>query len=335
MNIDKLESWYIDNHRKLVFRETREPYQIWVSEIMLQQTQVETVIPFFKRFIKLYPTVFELAHTDEQTLHKTVEGLGYYRRFRYMQQAAKIIVSAHGGVFPNTYTEVLKLPGIGKYTAGAIMSIAYDMPYSALDGNVIRVLSRYLNIDDDMRLEKNRSKLDMINQTYIEKATPYIYTQAMMELGAMVCKPKKPKCDTCPLNEHCQAYELDIVDNLPVLSKLKAKKEINYITLIIREGNSIYLYKRHEELLKNMYQYPQFESESINQVLSDLELDGMRLEVVDRLKSYKHVFTHLIWYMDVYEVRVIDKISMFDWEKIPFENIEFIPMAIAHRKIKL
>lgn len=334
MDINKLETWYQENHRKLVFRKTKEPYYIWVSEIMLQQTQVDTVLPFFSRFIETFPDVFALANADEDLLHKSVEGLGYYRRFRYMHLAAKKIVEEFNGIFPKTYKEVLSLPGVGKYTAGAIMSIAYNKPYSALDGNVIRVLSRYLNIDDDMRIEKHRKKLDLINQDIIVNATPYIYTQAMMELGATICKPKNPLCDVCPLQVHCQAFANNLQSKLPVLSKLKKQKEINYITLVIRDKDQIYLYKRTEELLKNMYMYPQFESESLQQVLFDLEAQNIILEPVEHLGQYKHVFTHLIWYMDVYEVRVIQMNDQSIYEKYPYQSVKTLPMAIAHRKIK-
>ncbi len=334
MNIKRLEDWYQKNHRKLVFRETKEPYKIWVSEIMLQQTQVDTVLPFFERFIGLYPDVKSLAETDELTLHKAVEGLGYYRRFRYMQKAAQVILSQFDSKFPKTYEDVLKLPGIGLYTAGAIMSIAYNKPYSALDGNVIRVLSRYLNIDKDMRIESHKKELNSINQSYIEQATPHVYTQAMMELGATICRPKQPKCDICPLQEHCLAYELGNQSERPVLSKLKDKKEINYITLVIKDDASIYLYKRTEELLKNMYVYPQFESESIYQVIAELESQGMHIEIIQHLGLYKHVFTHMIWHMDVYEVRLLNDAYDPTWEKVSRENFDSLPMAIAHKKIK-
>ena len=334
MDIKKLEAWYDEHHRKLLFRETKDPYQIWVSEIMLQQTQVETVLPFFERFIKKYPDVLTLSKTDEETLKKDVEGLGYYRRFKYMLKAAQIIVDQYHGIFPNQYKDVLSLPGIGHYTAGAIMSIAYNKPYSALDGNVIRVLSRYLNIDDDFRVEKNRKKLDQINQSYIDKATPYKYTQAMMELGATVCRPKNPKCESCPLNVHCQAYELDIQEQRPILSKLNDKKEFSYITLKIYDDQGfMYLRKRTESLLEGMYEYPQMESESIYDCLSQFEEKGISLDIVSEQKTYKHIFTHQIWMMKVYEVRLLSK-PKGDWIRFNHKDIIDIPMAIAHRKIK-
>lgn len=334
MDIKQLESWYQKNHRKLLFRETKDPYMIWISEIMLQQTQVETVLPFFERFTLKYPNVDALAETNEETLQKDVEGLGYYRRFRNMHLAAKKIVSEYQSIFPDNYQDLLSLPGIGKYTAGAIMSIAYNQPYSALDGNVIRVLSRYLGIDDDMRQEKNRKKLDNINQAYIEKATPHIYTQAMMELGATICKPKNPKCGICPLQQHCYAYENQVVEKLPYLTKLKDKKTFQFITLILHTEHGIYMRKRTEELLKDMYEYPQFEEESYYTVQSNLENFGVVIESIDHeYIQYKHVFTHQIWLMDVYRVKVIQG-KLEAWIEVDEKAISHLPMAIAHRKIR-
>lgn len=335
MDIRALEAWYEKNHRKLLFRETKNPYMIWISEIMLQQTQVESVLPFFERFTKKYPTVEDLAQADEEILQKDVEGLGYYRRFRNMHLAAKKIVSDYNGKFPIEYKDVIGLPGIGKYTAGAIMSIAYNLPYSALDGNVIRVLSRYLGVDADMRLEKNKKNLDDINQAYIDKANPFIYTQAMMELGALICKPKQPQCDTCPLQKHCFALIHDRIQYLPMLSKLKEKKTFQFITLILHFEDGFYLRKRNEELLKGMYEYPQYDAKSIYSVQSILEDQGVTTLLMDfEPILYKHVFTHQIWIMNTFHVQVIDG-KLDDWVKFDRSKLKDIPMAIAHRKIKL
>jgi A/G-specific adenine glycosylase len=334
MDIEKLETWYLKNHRKLSFRETLNPYFIWVSEIMLQQTQVEAVLPYFNRFIKKYPTIEALSKTTEEILHKDVEGLGYYRRFRNMLKAAVMVTEKYQAKFPDNYQDIIELPGIGKYTAGAILSIAYNKPFSALDGNVIRVLSRYLGNDSDMRIEKNKRILDQENQSYIEKSTPRIYTQAMMELGATLCRPKNPKCEQCPLQEHCFSRINDVTDKFPVLSKLKDKKEIEYITMIIHDFDGIYLRKRTEELLFGMYEYPQYESSSIYQILTDLEEKGIILEIISDEENYKHVFTHQIWMMKVYHARLIEK-SINDWQFIHESDIKNVPMAIAHRKIKL
>lgn len=334
MNIKKLESWFIKHKRDLNFRGHTNPYYVWVSEIMLQQTQAETVEPYFEKFIKLYPTIEALANADLEVLKKCVEGIGYYRRFKLMHEASKLIMDTYHGVFPTVYEEVIKLPGIGKYTAGAIMSIAYDKPYSALDGNVIRVLSRYLGDDGDMRKEKEKKRLDVYNQEMIETAHPRIYTEAMIELGALVCRPKQPKCDLCPLNEHCVAYQHDEMMRYPVLSKLKKQKVLSYIVCILEDDHHYYLRKRTESLLEGMYEWPQFEKESVYAALDELNDQGLEVEILSHLGLYKHVFSHQIWEMDVYYLRKLQGESN-QYIKIKKEELSRYPMAVAHQKIKI
>ncbi len=334
MDIKQLETWYLSNHRKLSFRMTKNPYHIWVSEVMLQQTQVETVLPYFERFIKIYPTVEALARANEETLHKDVEGLGYYRRFRHMLKAAQIIVDSSGKRFPDSYEGLLALPGVGKYTAGAIMSIAYNKPYSALDGNVIRVLSRLLANDSDMREEKHRKSLDQYNQKMIESSTPEIYTQAMMELGATVCRPKNPKCEVCPLQRECIAFQTKTVHLYPNLSPLNQKKHEHYVTLIIHQNHQIMLRKRTESLLNDMYEYPQYEAESIEYVLSMLDDQGVQLSLIGEGKIIQHVFTHKVWQMQVVHVKLTGN-PMNDWISVDSDEVKQLPMAIAHRKIQV
>ena len=332
MEIEKLEAWYVKNRRELPFRLFKDPYRIWVSEIMLQQTQVDTVLPYYERFLKAYPTVVELANTSEEVLHKMVEGLGYYRRFGNMLLAARDIVEKHAGNFPSTYDEIRALPGIGKYTAGAILSIAYNQPYSALDGNVIRVLSRYLSIKGDMRQEKNRKQLDAINQSLIEKAHPEIYTQAIMELGALVCKPTHPLCADCPLHDTCTAFLHHAVDDFPEISKTKAKKIIPYVTFILKHEDKLYLKKREENLLKGMYLYPQVEAENLQKALDSMERSGVILSLSKHRGIYKHVFSHQTWVMDVYEAEVL-KGTPEGCVLVSSKEFKQLPMAVAHRKI--
>ena len=334
MDIKKLEAWYQKNHRDLPFRASNQPYAIWVSEIMLQQTQVETVLPYFDKFMKNYPTINDLAKAHLDDLRKSVEGLGYYRRFKLMHQAANHIMEKHRGNFPTTYEDVLCLPGVGQYTAGAIMSIAYNQPYSALDGNVIRVLSRYYGLHDDFRIQKNKNKLNHINQDIISLATPRIYTQALMELGALICRPKQPKCSTCPIQKDCVAYHQELTEKLPVLSPLNKPKEINYITLIIEDEKHVYLRKRHESLLEGMYEYPQYEAESIAYVINHLEENHIQIRCHHESTTYKHVFSHQIWNMHVYRCHLVDD-QKLAWIKVKKENLMNIPMGIAHRKIKM
>jgi A/G-specific adenine glycosylase len=332
VDTDKLLDWYHRNKRDLTFRKTIDPYHIWVSETMLQQTQVDTVLPFFERFIARYPDIRSLAKSPLEDILKSVEGIGYYRRFRLLHQASQVILEQYDGVFPKTYGEILKLPGIGTYTAGAIMSIAYNEPHSAVDGNVIRVFTRYFGIDCDMRSAKNKKIIERKNQEIIEKTIPRDYTQALMDLGAMVCKPKRPVCMSCPLAAHCHAYQNDAVDRYPYLSALNKKREISYITLVVKKDDGYCLHKRTLELLNNMYEWPQFEAESIRSVIADLEENGIEVELERKLGHYRHIFSHQIWHMEVYLVSVR---SGFDptWVLVSPDELKKKPMAIAHRKI--
>lgn len=332
IDIDRLQRWFLAHHRHLPFREDRSPYLVWISEIMLQQTQVNTVLPFFVKFRATYPDISSLAVADSETLSKLTEGLGYYRRFKLMKQAAEIIVKIHDGQFPETYEEILSLPGIGKYTAGAIMSIAYGKPYAATDGNVIRVIARHEGIEDDMRIEANRKRIDVQNQSWITHGDPRIYTEAMMELGALLCTPRQPACDQCPLHETCFAYQKGITDLLPVLSRKPAKQETRYVTLVLEDETDYVLRKRSERLLEGMYEWPQFEAESITSVQMLLEEQGIQIDVIETLAEVTHVFTHKIWKMAPY--RAILRCGMHpEWHRVNKRELATKPMAVAHSKI--
>ena len=333
MDIQALEQWYQKHQRLLPFRTSRNPYHIWISEIMAQQTQMETVVSYFVRFIEKYPTVFDLASADEESLHKLLEGIGYYRRFQYMQKAAKLIVLNYQGRFPDTYEQVRELPGVGDYTAGAIMSIAYQKPYAATDGNVVRVLSRYLGIDEDMKDAKSRKKIDVINQAYIKDAHPEVYTQAMMELGALICKPVKPLCENCPLREGCFAFHNGKTADLPVISRKTVTKIRQFVVVILRNNHQIAVAKNEDGLLKGMYLYPQFENMNIEEVILQLTSYGYTVEQVQYHKAYKHIFTHQKWQMKVYQIDVTNVPNESHYSFV--DDVHSVPMAIAHRKIKL
>ncbi len=211
------------------------------------------------------------------------------------------------------------------------MSIAYDQPYSATDGNVIRVLSRFYGIPDDMRLPKARTKISKLNQTLIEQATPHIYTQAMMELGALVCRPQKPSCDTCPLQSSCMAFNQKIIAELPFISRQKKPAVKQFITLILQYGSQIAITKKEVGLLKGMYLYPQYENQTIEEVLDELKRQGYIVDRVTPFKEYRHVFTHQVWLMSVY--KIILSFLPNDHAFIWMQDLTSVPMAIAHRKI--
>ncbi len=332
MDIHALETWYKKNKRDLPFRKTHDPYRIWISEIMLQQTQVDTVIPYYESFIKRFPHVSDLAKADQEQVLKMIEGLGYYRRFRYMKKTAEIIMSDHNGHFPKTYKDLLELPGIGTYTASAIMSIAYNEPYAATDGNVIRVFSREEGIEGDMRKAKNKRKIQSVNQSLIEQAEPTIYTQAMMEIGALICTPKNPACETCPLNGTCFAYQHDAQMDLPDLSKRKPQKQTHYMTLIVEDEDHLFLRKQDEAMLGGLYLCPQYEATDIETVIQQLRQKDIFLKDPRFLGKEKHVFSHRIWHMLVYKTRLTGE-KPDDWTRVNKKKLKDVPMPVAHQKI--
>lgn len=297
----QLFNWYDTYHRDLPFRKTKDPYQIWVSEIMLQQTQVDTMLPYYEKFLKTFPNCFVLASKDLDEVLKVVQGIGYYKRFRMLLEGAKYVVDTYQGNLPPDYEKLLKIPGIGAYTAGAIMSIAFDKPYPATDGNVIRVLSRVYQYSDDFRIEKNKKKLNEINKKLIKNSgNPYKYTQSVMELGATVCKPQNPKCNECPLSNMCLSNQSGTQLNYPVMSKLKEKKEVVYTVLILKYKDGYLLRKRDDALLHGFYEFVQIETDSIHYAQNTLENEGVTVSITDELKPIKHVFTHMVWHVKPY-----------------------------------
>lgn len=327
----RLIKWYLANKRDLPWRNTTNPYHIWVSEIMLQQTQAVTVIPYYLRFIEALPTIEDLANVDLDTLYKLWEGLGYYSRARNLKDAAMTIIEKHQGILPNTYEDLIKLKGIGKYTAGAILSLAFHLPYSATDGNVIRTLSRYYGIKEDTRLDKTKNLIDGLNQQNISKKDPHNYTQAMIEMGATLCTKSKPKCDICPIKEGCFAYHNDMQTSLPFTSKLKDKKEKMFITLVLfNENGELLLEKQTTKLLNGLYLYPQFEAESINYVIDHFSELGIDLNIIEFMGTYQHIFTHLKWHLDVYKATIKGN---YHYTAVN-NSEENYPMATAHKQIR-
>lgn len=329
MLIHELESWYLKHRRDLPFREQSNPYWIWVSEIMLQQTQMDTVIPYFLKFIDRFPTIQELAKSSEQEVLSLVQGLGYYRRFRLLKQAADEIVKQYQGIFPNRYEDIIQLPGIGDYTAGAIASIAFNLPKSAVDGNVLRVVSRFKGMHEDISLSSTKKKINELNQSWIEKAHPRIYTQALMELGALVCRPVHPRCNQCPLKDQCSAHRDSLTTLLPRVSKKKRQSIETMTTVIFLYKNKIGFEKRSDGLLEGMYLFPQWNDQSIEHVLEKLDMVNTQS---DFLGHMTHVFTHKRWEMDVYLVRV-QKPSILNVDWYDSHSIKTIPIPQAHRKI--
>ena len=304
-----LLDWYRQNRRDLPWRESRDPYRVLVSEIMLQQTRAETVKPYFHRFLATLPTVADLAEADEATLLKLWEGLGYYSRVRNLQKAARSVMEKHGGDIPADFEALLTLPGVGRYTAGAVASIAFDIPVPAVDGNVLRVMARLTGDDTDILSPAAKKNAEASLAPCVPSPGAGDFTQSLIELGALVCIPGEPKCDACPLHLVCEANREGKQAALPVrLARTKRRVEERTV-LILRfcdeEGTMhIALRKRPAEgLLGGLYEFPCMDGHADEgDVRTHLSALGMSVATVERLPAAKHLFSHIEWRMIGYSV---------------------------------
>ncbi|RAJ11769.1 A/G-specific adenine glycosylase [Olleya aquimaris] len=263
MNISKqLINWYLDNKRDLPWRNTQNPYFIWLSEIILQQTQVAQGLPYYNSFITNFPTVFDLAKAEEQEVLKLWQGLGYYSRARNLHASAKYIVTELDGQFPETFEEIIKLKGVGDYTASAIASICFNQATAVVDGNVYRALSRLYGIDTPINTTQGFKTFKTLAQQLIDTKQPATFNQAIMEFGARLCKPKNPDCNSCPFNNKCVALQKNIISDLPV--KLKntkvTKKHFNYIVVLSSDQKTIIEQRQGNGIWQNLYQFPLIET---------------------------------------------------------------------------
>lgn len=301
-----LLDWYAANARDLPWRKTSDPYRIWVSEIMLQQTRVEAVKPYYERFLNAFPTVRDLAKAPEEKLLKLWEGLGYYSRARNLQKAARVIVAEYGGKMPADEEKLRKLPGIGDYTAGAIASIAFGIRAPAVDGNVLRVLARVSGSYADITLQETKNAFRAALRAVVPERAG-AFTQAMIELGACVCVPNgEPKCALCPLAPWCAANEKNLTAELPVRSAKKPRRIEERTVLLIRDGDRTALHKRPEKgLLAGLYEYPNLPGhllpEELPGIIRQMGFEPLRMT---RLEDSKHVFTHIEWHMIAYAVKI-------------------------------
>ena len=256
--------WYSINKRELPWRKTTNPYYIWLSEIILQQTQVKQGLPYYDVFTAKYPTVFDLANANEDDVLKLWQGLGYYSRARNLHTTAKYIANNLKGKFPNTYKDLLKLKGVGDYTASAIASICFNEVAAVVDGNVYRVLSRYFGISTAINSSKGAKEFKLLAQKLIDKKQPAEFNQAIMEFGATQCKPKNPDCNVCPFNNGCIAFNKHLIGELPVkIKSAKAKKKhFNFLVFISEDEKTILEQRKGKGIWQNLYQFPLIETEN-------------------------------------------------------------------------
>ncbi len=294
--------WYKQNARDLPWRRTRSAYAVWISEIMLQQTRVAAVIPYYERFLRELPDVFALANVSDDRLHKLWEGLGYYSRAKNLKRAANEIVSRFGGEMPTTYESLLTLPGIGEYTAGAIASIAFGEAVPAVDGNVLRVYARLFALERDIRDLSFKKEVRAKLLPQIPKHTPDVFNASLMELGATVCLPNgAPKCDACPISASCEAFRQKKTAQLPVIGAKKARRiERKTVFALIDQGRLLGYRGPEKGLLSGMWQLPD-EAGELTDAAAAQWLGEKGIRPVGELRFYerKHIFTHIEWHMRV------------------------------------
>ncbi len=299
-----LVDWYAENKRMLPWRHTQDAYHVWVSEIMLQQTRIEAVMGYYHRFMEAFPTVEALAAAPIEQVLKLWEGLGYYSRARNLHKAAQRVVELGG--FPNSYDEIVKLPGIGDYTAGAIAAIAFGQPVTAIDGNVMRVVSRIYALEEDIMLPASKKNVKQILESVYPKDRASDFVQGLMELGELICIPGSPRCESCPIQQHCWALAEGKQMVLPLRLPKTKKKIEERIVLIAEEDGKVLLMKRPEQgLLGGLWEYPNVLADSAEKVRKAmLDAYGIEIEPEEYVADAVHVFTHIKWNMKVYRGKV-------------------------------
>ncbi|PHR68959.1 MAG: A/G-specific adenine glycosylase [Lutibacter sp.] len=328
-----LIDWYLENKRDLPWRKTTNPYYIWLSEIILQQTRVDQGLAYYLKFVEYYPTVFDLSSADEQKVLKLWQGLGYYSRARNLHFSAKYIVNELNGKFPSTYNEILKLKGVGDYTASAIASICFEESTAVVDGNVYRVLARFFDIEIPINSSKGIKYFKELAQKLIDIANPATHNQAIMEFGARMCKPQNPTCEICPLNSKCLALQKKKIKELPVKEKkLKIKKRyFNYIVPFSTDGKTTLTKREGKGIWQNLYEFPLLESDkglNKDEIFQNL-FDDNHLEIkLFNKKEVVHKLSHQHLYTRFWIVKFSNKNNLnIEWKNIH----EFpVPRLIAN-----
>lgn len=314
--VSPLLAWYAKQARDLPWRRSRDPYAIWVSEIMLQQTRVEAVKPYFTRFMAELPTVKHLAEADETRLLKLWEGLGYYSRARNLKKAALTVMCEYGGRLPRSYDALLSLSGIGSYTAGAVASIAFDIPVPAVDGNVLRIVSRILADGSDIADAKTKRAVTDMLAKIMPQGRSGDFNQALMDLGATVCLPVgKARCEVCPLKGLCEAYLDDIVESFPVKSAKKQRRIEKRTVWLVSCGDRVAIHRREQKgLLAGLWEFPNEEGHrSIKAWQEEMAERGWHAVSIKNAGEANHIFTHIEWKMKGYWVEVSELIAEWEW----------------------
>ena len=332
-----LINWYLANKRELPWRNTTDPYRIWLSEIMLQQTKIDQGLPYYLVFTDAFPSIFDLANASQEKVLKLWQGLGYYSRARNLHETAKYVAEELNGNFPTTYKELLKLKGVGDYTASAIASICYNEAAPVVDGNVYRLLARYFNIDTPINSSAGQKEFKALAVELIDPEDPASFNQAIMEFGALQCKPQNPLCESCPLSNGCLALKNNSIKFLPVkLKKAKIKKRyFNYIVMLSEENKTILEQREGKGIWEGLYQFPLVESNSllsleelvVNTEFIEKEISSAKISLYNEIPvihklSHQHIYTRF-WIIENASIKA-DAVSLSKIEEYP------VPVLIAN-----
>ncbi len=333
----ELLAWYRQNKRSLPWRDHPDPYAVWISEIMLQQTRVETVIPYFERWLAKFPTIAALAAADERNVLNLWEGLGYYSRARNLHKAAKVVVAEYGGKLPENATSLQKLPGIGRYTAAAIASMAFGRDAAALDGNIRRVYARIFNVEEPLGSTQAEKIFWDLAEQHLPHGEAGDYNQALMDLGAAICIPRNPRCEDCPVQRHCEAYQLDIQDMRPVPKVKKAvPHHIQAAAVIVQEGRVLLAQRPNDGLLGGMWEFPNGRVDGDPaERLVDVIYSGYKLKVkrVALLGEVRHAYTHFKVTEFAYLSELIQSSEQENLRWVGLDELDDYPMGKIDRQI--
>jgi len=322
-----ITDWYRLNARDLPWRDTKNPYYIWLSEIILQQTRVDQGKAYYFKFFNKYPTVFDLANASEQEVLNLWQGLGYYSRARNLHAAAKMIVNDFKGVFPNTHIDLLKLKGVGEYSAAAIASFAYDLPFAVLDGNVFRVLSRVFDIDLPIDSNEGKKFFKKLSQELLAEDNAAQYNQAIMEFGAMQCVPVNPKCDSCVLIDKCLSFANKSVGNRPVKSKKVKVTDRFFHFLVFENVDYFYIEKREsKDIWQNMFQFPLIEAPNKEMDISLILMERFKVSPNKIYQFKKHILSHQHIYPFFYMLNIEDESFLSDFIKVAKRDFQDYPI---------
>ena len=330
-----LLSWYDQNKRVLPFRGTRDPYAVWLSEIMLQQTRTETVAGYYRRFLDRFPTVNDLAAAPEQEVLKLWEGLGYYSRARNLHRAAQTVAREYGGAFPPNYEAIRALPGVGDYTAAAVCSIAFGLPYPAVDGNLTRVISRVHGIREDVDMPSVKRRIAALARENIDRERPGDWNQALMDIGATICLPGTPDCARCPLRRQCDACAREDADLLPVRAAAKPPKPVRMGVGIILCGDRALVCQRQEALLRGLWVFLLSEGNDTPEALQKkAKALGLSVSLVRELPEAKHVFTHRVWHMRLFHFAADTAPEIPGCQWVDARGLSALPLPTAMKKAR-